>query len=230
MGGVGCVGGCVMGLRGGRVGQVWSPQQGARWSRGCRRVPLPRRRGGAGGGGDGRPDGGLSRTRTAVWALPGAEAVFDFENVACFPFWLSMVAAPRAEITQRVMRSYAPLLVGAGLYLYLAGVSLSDPAALEGFSTGKPDLAALASAFSLPSTVAVGWAHFIAQDLFVGRALYFDGLRNNVVTRHSLLLTLFFGPAGILSHVLTRAITGAVRGEVMTDLMSDATDPSGERS
>ena len=165
--------------------------------------------------------------------LPGAEQVFDFENVACFPFWVGMVAAPRAGVTVRVMRSYAPLLVAAGLYMYLAGVSLSEPQALEGFSTGKPDLVALAAAFSLPSTVAVGWAHFIAQDLFVGRALYFDGLRNNVVTRHSLLLTLFFGPVGILSHVVTRAVTGALRGEPMTDLIGSTSagtdDPLDER-
>lgn len=141
------------------------------------------------------------------------ERLFDFENVAFAPFWLLMGFAPAWEVTKKTMSSYVPLLLGSGIYIYLAVGGLSDPQALEGFSTGKPDLAALTSAFSIPSTVAVGWAHFIAQDLFVGRWIYFDGMKNKVFFGHSLFLCAFFGPTGILSHVLTRAVTGAVRGD-----------------
>lgn len=52
-----------------------------------------------------------------------------------------------------------------------------------GFSSGgSQDLAALTRAFSYPETVAVGWAHFIAQDLLVGRFIWVDGVRNKVRT------------------------------------------------
>lgn len=40
------------------------------------------------------------------------------------------------------------------------------------------------------------------QDLFVGRWIYLDGMRNGVWTAHSLALAFFFGPTGILSHLV----------------------------
>lgn len=54
------------------------------------------------------------------------------------------------------------------------------PSSPPGFSSGQPDLSALARAFSYPETVAVGWAHFIAQDLLVGRFIWVDGVKNKV--------------------------------------------------
>ena len=38
-------------------------------------------------------------------------------------------------------------------------------------------------------------------------------------TRHSLVLCLFFGPTGVVSHLITRAVTAAVRGEELEDIM-----------
>ena len=69
-----------------------------------------------------------------------------------------------------------------------------------------------ASATALATDVACS---FVAQDLFCGRMVYLDGERNRVFTPHSLLLCLFFGPLGILSHVLTRWGTGLARGEAL---------------
>ena len=87
---------------------------------------------------------------------------------------------------------------------------------LTGFSSGgAQSLSSLTAAFSFPQTVAVGWAHFIAQDLMVGRYIFADGLRNGVATRHSLALTLFFGPLGALSHILTRAAAGKSGGDIL---------------
>jgi len=150
--------------------------------------------------------------------LPDETAVFNFVNVVPLPFWGAMLLAPRQEFTKKVMSSYATFVALGGIYLYLAYVSLSEPAILEGFSNSL-DLTALTKAFSYEKTVAVGWAHFIAQDLFVGRWIYLDGLKNRTFTAHSLLLCLFFGPTGIISHVATRAITGAVRGEEPKDII-----------
>jgi hypothetical protein len=46
-------------------------------------------------------------------------AVFNFENIAIFPFWAAMIALPDNKVTKAVMGSYAvPILLGRGLSLY----------------------------------------------------------------------------------------------------------------
>lgn len=60
--------------------------------------------------------------------------------------------------------------------------------------------------------------------------MYLDGLKNNVFTRHSLALCLFFGPTGVVSHLLTRAATAAVRGEELQDIMLAGTGAAEEES
>lgn len=41
------------------------------------------------------------------------------------------------------------------------------------------------------------------MDLFVGRWIYWEGQRTGIWTAHSILLCLFAGPLGLLSHILT---------------------------
>ena len=157
--------------------------------------------------------------------IPTPEAVFNVENAAIFPFWLGMIAFPKNKVTETVMGSYAvPVLLGL-VYIYLTYYSFSDPRIIEAFSTGKPDLAALSKGFSYEWCMAVGWAHFIAMDLFVGRWIYLDARKNDVFAAHSLTLCLFFGPTGVISHTLTRGITGLARGEKLPDVMSGALAP-----
>ena len=157
--------------------------------------------------------------------IPTPEAVFNVENAAIFPFWLGMIAFPKSKVTETVMGSYAvPVLLGL-VYIYLTYYSFSDPRIIEAFSTGKPDLAALSKGFSYEWCMAVGWAHFIAMDLFVGRWIYLDARKNDVFAAHSLTLCLFFGPTGVISHTITRGITGLARGEKLPDVMSGALAP-----
>ena len=157
--------------------------------------------------------------------IPTPEAVFNVENAAIFPFWLGMIAFPKSKVTETVMGSYAvPVLLGL-VYIYLTYYSFSDPRIIEAFSTGKPDLAALSKGFSYEWCMAVGWAHFIAMDLFVGRWIYLDARKNDVFAAHSLTLCLFFGPTGVISHTITRAITSLARGEKLPDVMSGALAP-----
>ena len=157
--------------------------------------------------------------------IPTPEAVFNVENAAIFPFWLGMIAFPKNKVTETVMGSYAvPVLLGL-VYIYLTYYSFSDPRIIEAFSTGKPDLAALSKGFSYEWCMAVGWAHFIAMDLFVGRWIYLDARKNDVFAAHSLTLCFFFGPTGVISHTLTRGITSLARGKKLPDVMSGALAP-----
>jgi hypothetical protein len=170
---------------------------------------------------------GASIAPRAIWVppeelawIPDPETVFNVENVAIFPLWLGMIFAPKSGVTRAVMDSALVPCVCGFVYVYLTWYSFHDPRILDAFSTGKPDLAALAKGFSYEWCVAVGWAHFIAMDLFAGRWIYLDARKNDVFAAHSLLLCLFFGPTGAISHVTTRAITGLVRGEKLVDVMA----------
>ena len=148
------------------------------------------------------------------FAPPTVEEVFNFENLAVFPFWVAMIGFPKSETTKAVVLSPLTSVACGVIYGYLAYQSFLDPDILEAFSSGaKQDLASLTKGFSHEATVAVGWAHFIAMDLLAGRYIYLDGYKNEFTTRHSLALTLFFGPLGVVSHVITRGIVGLVRGK-----------------
>ncbi len=129
-----------------------------------------------------------------IESLPTVEEVFNFENAAVFPFWISMIGFPKSTFTKTVMLSPATSIACGLIYGYLAYQSFLEPEILEAFSSGaQQSLSSLTKGFSYETTVAVGWAHFIAMDLLAGRYIYFDGLKNDFITRHSLVLTLFFG-------------------------------------
>ena len=93
-------------------------------------------------------------------------------------------SADRLRIT--VSRVFIPLAV---IYCVLVFSSLTAPGGLDIFTSGSAvTLAALSKAFADPGTMAAGWAHYVCFDLFVGRWVWADGLRNRVVTIHSLVL------------------------------------------
>jgi hypothetical protein len=129
------------------------------------------------------------------------DLLFDGANIFVLPFWALMIGLPNWGVTRRIMQSYLPFLVLAGLYVYLFINSL-DPETAQSFS--NPQLADLARLFAQEKVVATGWIHFLVMDLFVGRWIYWEGQRSGVWTLHSLILCLFAGPLGLLSHILTQ--------------------------
>ena len=130
--------------------------------------------------------------------------LFNGANLFVLPFWTLIVLAPNWRVTRWVMDSYLPYLALASLYIYLFCISL-DPESVQSFA--NPTLTDLARLFSDQRVMATGWVHFLVFDLFVGRWIYLEGQRTGVWTRHSLVLCLFAGPMGLLSHIVTEAIT-----------------------
>ena len=55
------------------------------------------------------------------------------------------------------------------------------------------------------------------MDLFVGRYIYWQGQETGVWTVHSLILCLFAGPIGLLSHIITFWIQKKWLGEKETE-------------
>ncbi|MBF2003144.1 MAG: DUF4281 domain-containing protein [Synechococcales cyanobacterium C42_A2020_086] len=131
------------------------------------------------------------------------DLLFNGANLFVLPFWLLMILLPNWQGTRKVMESFLPFVVLAGLYLYLFSNSL-DPDTAADFA--NPQLADLARLFANERVTATGWVHFLVMDLFVGRWIYWEGQRTGVWTIHSLVLCLFAGPLGLLSHILTQWI------------------------
>eukprot|EP01038_Epipyxis_sp_PR26KG_P016814 gene16814-23015_t len=67
--------------------------------------------------------------------------------------------------------------------------------------------AGLAHMMKYINFVSEEWTHVLAWDLFVGQWIWMDGIKRNILTVHSVLLTYLIGPPGLLSHFLTCAIS-----------------------
>jgi hypothetical protein len=70
------------------------------------------------------------------------------------------------------------------------------------------------------------WAHLVTGDLFLGRWILFDSLRNRVFAFHSILLALFLGPIGLLSHLVTRKFRDSFSGAGPIDAISEGLEDS----
>ncbi|MBD1912722.1 MULTISPECIES: ABA4-like family protein [unclassified Leptolyngbya] len=130
--------------------------------------------------------------------------LFNAANLFVLPFWALMIFLPNWGVTRQVMASFLPFVALAGLYLYLFITAL-DPETAQAFTSTQ--LADIARLFSNEHIAATGWVHFLVMDLFVGRWIYLEGQRTGVWTLHSLVLCLFAGPMGLLSHIVTSWIS-----------------------
>ncbi|MBE9005581.1 DUF4281 domain-containing protein [Fortiea sp. LEGE XX443] len=133
--------------------------------------------------------------------------LFDIANLFVLPFWALIILLPNWKITRRIMESYIPFLPLAGAYLYLFITSITPENAQ---ALSNPQLADIARFFADEKAAATGWIHFLVMDLFVGRWIYWEGQKTGIWTIHSLVLCLFAGPMGVLSHILTDWITKAI--------------------
>lgn len=130
--------------------------------------------------------------------------LFSAANLFVLPFWALMILLPNWGVTRKVMEFYIPFVVLAGLYLYLLFGSITPESAQ---ALANPQLADIARFFADENAAAVGWVHFLVMDLFVGRWIYWEGQKTGVFTTHSIALSLFAGPLGLLSHIFTSWIT-----------------------
>lgn len=148
--------------------------------------------------------------------------LFNSANLFVLPCWILMILLPNWGVTRRIMGSFIPYVLLAGLYLYLI-VGTITPETAQALS--NPKLADIAQFFGEPRAAATGWVHFLVMDLFVGRWIYWQGQRTGAWTVHSLVLCLFAGPLGLLSHILTGWMTQNFSEQGDADNPTVATDP-----
>ena len=96
------------------------------------------------------------------------DALFWFSSLYILPFWLMMWFAPSHERTAWLMRSegvyLAPLAVA---YVLAVLPNIVDIFILLGSEMPTPEI--VVDMFSEREVILVGWLHFLAFDLFVGR-------------------------------------------------------------
>ncbi len=129
--------------------------------------------------------------------------IFTLSNLFVLPFWALMILLPHWRWTQRIMRTLWPVVALAGVYTVLLLTQIGGAAG----SLLNPTLDGIAGLLGTPAGAAVGWVHFLAFDLFVGRWAYLDS-RERGISAWLVSPTLFFvfmaGPLGLLLYLAVR--------------------------
>ena len=130
-----------------------------------------------------------------------AETLFHVVSVGIVPGWLLLIFAPRTRLTERLVLSGLYPLLFAALYLLL--IVAFYPGAPGGFSS----LEEVDRLFRNPYLLLAGWIHYLAFDLFVAAWETRDAAARGVprlVLVPCLVLTLLFGPIGLLAYHAAR--------------------------
>jgi hypothetical protein len=127
--------------------------------------------------------------------------LFQGVSVAVLQFWLLMIVLPRWRLTVWLFRSPWVLVPLPALYAILVVPHLPGVLPL----LLNPQLDEIAGLLGRPEAALIGWIHFLAFDLFVGRWIYLDSMERHIhplLTAPILLLTMMLGPAGLLLYLL----------------------------
>lgn len=138
------------------------------------------------------------------------EALFSLANLLALPVWVLMIFLPGWRWTRRIMESLWPVSILALIY---AGLLIAQVAAPGGgdllAGLANPSAAAIAALLGSPAAATVGWIHFLAFDLFVGRWAYLDSRERGLsawLASPALFFILMAGPLGFLLYRLARSI------------------------
>ena len=134
------------------------------------------------------------------------ETLFSFSNLLTIPFWLLMILAPTWSWTRRII---GPVWIVAPAALMYAVLVLPDVGGIFG-DLASPKLETIRTLLGTPQGATIGWVHFLAFDLFVGRWAYLDSRErglNPVLTSITLFFVLMLGPFGLLLYLGLRLLT-----------------------
>jgi hypothetical protein len=152
-----------------------------------------------------------------------AETLFKVATIGVAPGWLLLILAPRAHITERVVLSGVYSLALAATYLVL--IVAFFPLAVGGFGS----LADVSRVFANPYLLLAGWIHYLAFDLFVGAWETRDAAARgvpHVLLVPCLVLTLLFGPAGLLAYFALRRLASSMSATLRSKDKAPAATPS----
>ena len=132
---------------------------------------------------------------------PAHVRAFGILNASTAPLWLAMILFPRSRATAWLVGRADLLLAGLGV-TYTA--LLASELARGGERPDLSDPDALRRALTGPTAFLVGWTHYLAFDLFVGRWIWQQNVAEGRSARLPLLLTWWAGPAGLTVELARR--------------------------
>ena len=146
------------------------------------------------------------------------DVLFWFSSLYILPFWLMMWFAPAHERTAALLRNewvyLAPLTAA---YTLAVLPNLLDILVLLGSDMPTPEI--VVSLFDDREVILIGWLHYLAFDLFVGRWTWQRLMATNqplYVSFPVLLLSMMVAPLGaLLGLVVTKDIGTATTSPVL---------------
>jgi hypothetical protein len=135
------------------------------------------------------------------------DRLFSLGNLFVMPFWVLMILLPRWRWTERIMQS--PLVVALPALIYAALV-LPRFGPIMG-ALQNPTPTGIAALLGTPEGATIGWMHFIAFDLLIGRWAYLESRARGIsalVMAPVLFTILMLGPIGFLLYLAVRALAG----------------------
>jgi hypothetical protein len=131
------------------------------------------------------------------------ERIFELSSLAVLPFWALMIFLPHWRMTRKLIGSPLVCVLPAALY-----AALVIPRFAEVWrAVAQPEMAGIAALLGSPFGATIGWLHFLAFDLFVGRWIYLDSRERGIsawIIAPTLFLTLMLGPCGFLLYLIAR--------------------------
>ena len=130
-----------------------------------------------------------------------ADTIFSIANTTALAGWIVLLGSP---FIPRIADRISGLLIPALLAVAYAGLVLAFWSSAKGGFDSLDNVAAL---FQTRELLLAGWIHYLAFDLFVG-AWIVRTARGAVpfwMIVPCLVLTLLFGPSGLLAFLLIRA-------------------------
>ena len=132
--------------------------------------------------------------------------IFKVTNYSALLGWIVLIIFPNWQLGQPlVIGIIVTLLCIVYCYLVFLGKKHDDPT--EKYRGNFKSLKGVVDLFKSPRVVLAGWIHYLAFDLMVGIYILNDAVHYNIshwMLVPCLLLTLMFGPAGLLLYFLIR--------------------------
>jgi hypothetical protein len=131
------------------------------------------------------------------------ETIFNLSNLFILPFWMLMILLPHWRWTRCIMQTLWPVVALCLVYAALLLGQLGG----AGDSLLNPTLDGIAGLLGTPAGATVGWVHFLAFDLFVGRWAYLDSRERGIsawLVSPALFFILMAGPLGLLLYLAVR--------------------------
>lgn len=132
------------------------------------------------------------------------ELIFSLCTYTALAGWVLLIFLPKWKPTRILVLSGLASLLIAGVYLVIVLLTIGDEG--EG---GFGSLEEVAALFENPKALLAGWIHYLAFDLFIGGWEVLNARKYGIPhlwTIPCLVLTLLYGPIGLLSYFILRAV------------------------